>query len=839
MKLLHCVKIKHCWLLLILLTSLKSYGQTITLDYSQQPLNEILLDLNDRYKVQISINSRLSANCVITIKQSFASINLALQQLAKKCRLRVTKISDVYVFRKEAQKNESPPDKKVITKKKKIKPVKYLYQGQVVEQKTLEPLPFTVVQLGKKGYVVADENGRFSFKTLYTRQKVQLRHLGYEITDTTLVPGYKLQVSLKTRPEQLEEIVVSSKREICVAHIGEASGYIKFNDIGNSVVPGNSNDMIFNNMRLYPGIMAAGESTSDYVIWGSYSGENHVLYDGITMFNSWGVNEDIGRVNPYMIKNLEVYKGGYNVPYGDRIGGVVMIDTKSGNRDEAETAVSLNNRLANAYISVPVFNKSASLQLAGRKSYYQLLDLSTSPVEGRITLIPTYDYSDFNLKFSSSFSNSDQLELSVIGSEDFYKGQFQDTFGKNPSKDVGTNSQQLGSSLKYAKNWKRGGVTSVAFAQSYYRPKLTTNFTLKDDTTQTESFTWTNTMSEYSGKITHTFAASNQHHFQLSAGVVHNQTDLLSSITERIIDDFSIQQSRLTLYAHDQTQVTDWFSLQLGVKADIPNQNTKAYIQPRVNGRFNLSRNWNINFGWGKYNQFITKLTVIDQSGNLSDFWRLTDGNRIPVLSSVHHVLGVAYLAQAFEVSLEGYYKTAEGYRRIERGMKGLGPRNVRAYSGDTRSMGLDAYIKKRVNKHEFWLAYSLAKTEERFALPFQTGEYKEAPQNQTHEIKASMVFNFNPLHLSVTNVNGSGFPNTILTRYRALTQQYYHRTDIACQYRFQYRNIYFEAGFSVLNIFNQRNVRLSSSLNIPGNDSPVNTIGILRTPTIYLNARF
>ena len=140
------------------------------------------------------------------------------------------------------------------------------------------------------------------------------------------------------------------------------------NDVSARLIPGNNSNVIFNHLRLFPGIMAAGESTADYIIWGSYPGQNQVIFDGMTLFNSYGINDDIGRVNPLMVKNIEVFKGGFGVDVGDRIGGVVLVDGKSGNMNEVDGKISVSNEIANGYISIPMFSGTTTMQLAGRGS---------------------------------------------------------------------------------------------------------------------------------------------------------------------------------------------------------------------------------------------------------------------------------------------------------------------------------------------------------------------------------------------------------------------------------------------------------------------------------------
>ena len=96
------MKAKRFYLLLpVLFFTSRLFGQIVLLDYIEEPFNEILLDLNERYEVQVSINSELSANCLVTIRQEFKSLDNAMDVLAEKCQLTLTRINDVYSFRSD------------------------------------------------------------------------------------------------------------------------------------------------------------------------------------------------------------------------------------------------------------------------------------------------------------------------------------------------------------------------------------------------------------------------------------------------------------------------------------------------------------------------------------------------------------------------------------------------------------------------------------------------------------------------------------------------------------------------------------------------------------------
>lgn len=821
---------KTFYLITLLMLSIPavSFGQSARLDYDNQPLNDILLDLTDRYRVQISINPDIANKCLITIHERFRTMDLAMEALGRRCQLSFRKIEGVYTF---FPAPEEPKPEQPVTRPK-PRP-QYLYQGVVVENQTNEPVPYAMMQFDQRG-IVADENGRFSFKSFDREEKGLFRSLGYNITDTTLTPGTRHRIALNPDLIELQEIEVIASEGLTITNIGEQAGHLKFNDIGNNLVPGLSDNMIFNNLRLYPGVMAAGEALTDFVIWGSYAGHNHVTYDGITLFNSWGINDDMGRINPYMIRNVEVYKGGFNVPYGDRIGGVVKMDGTSGNFNKTELQAGLTNQLTNVYVNLPV-SSNATLQLAGRKTLFDAFDLSSDFDQRTDLIVPQYDYSDFNLKFVASLPNDDRIELSGIYSEDSYSGNLQNVGRRNIINNLSLSSTQAGVSAKYVKNWNAGGISSFETTYSNYDPTVTANYLLNLDQRPIgdtlRSYIWTNPVQEFKASLTHTFSANSKHQVKLNASYISNDISLNSNADQRVIEDTQVSLNRLSFFALNDFQWTDRLVLQLGLKADLP-QGGDLYLQPRLNMRYDMGERWNVHLAWGLYRQFISKNFVVDELGNRSEVWQLADGESAPVLESTHTVLGLAYKHIGWEAGIEGFHKDSGGFGRFSFNRNG----GIEFRTLDVETLGLEFFMRKRIKAHEFWTSYTLMEIKERLA-DVPTNVERLAPQSQRHELKAVAVFNFKPFQFSITTAYGSGFPNRSVAIDRARFD-IYRRTDLAAQYTFELSKVNIDFGLSILNLFNQENVRLNQTVNSP-TGARINTVGIPFTPTFYLNLGF
>lgn len=819
-------KARFLFTLVWLFAGFAAFAQSVRLDYDKEPLNDILLDLNDRYQVQISIAPKIANQCLISIHTTFPDMDQAMEELANRCELSFVKIEGIYTF----FASENPGPSNVPTKRPKPQ---YLYQGTIMEKGSLESIPFALMQFGERG-IVADENGRFSFKSTNQTEKGLFRSLGYQLADTVLSPGTELNVLLKPALMELGQIEVIAYGGVAVTHTGDQAGHLRFNDISNNLVPGLSDNLIFNNLRLYPGIMAAGEAITDFVIWGSYSGQNYVSYDGITLFNSWGINDDMGRINPYMIRSVEVYKGGFNVPYGDRIGGSVIMEGTDGNMLKPELRASFTNQLANLYVNVPV--GKTSLQVAGRKTLFDAFDLSSDFEQDADLIVPTYDYTDLNLKLTSSLGENGRLELSAIYSEDEYQGNLQFDRRRNIIDDLQLSSKQTGSSGQYTRSWAKGGISQLQTAYSRYQPTTTANLLFNPDQRSIgdtlQNYAWTNPIEEFRASITHTFAANQKHQLKANLSVINNQADLEAKTEVRVIENSNDQLTRWSMYLMDDIQFTPDFSLQLGLKADLP-QTGDAYWQPRINARWDISKRWNVHMGWGIYNQFVARNSVVDEIGNRSEVWRIADGEKVPVPKSVHSVLGLGYQYNDLELGIEGFHKNTSGFGRFSFNRNGSSVFNEL----EATTLGMELFARKKLGVHEFWTSYTLMEVEEQRADAFFNNLTRLAPQSQKHELKAVAVLKFNPVQVSLSTVYGSGFPNRSARPNEAQFEPY-RRTDLAVQYAFGLSKVDLEAGLSILNLFNQQNLRLNQTINSPSGGL-INTVGIPFTPTIYVNLGF
>ena len=374
------------------------FSQTIEVDCQSKPLNEILIEWRDTYDLQFSFNDAQLASYIITIKQSFKNPDEALKKILKGLPLDYEKSDEVYI---------------IYPVKKEKKKKNYTLVGKIIERGTGEPLPFSHIMANSQ-QAVTDVKGVFSFNFVNDSvYQVVASHLGCFILDTTLVAGNNHTLVLNPSAVGIKEVVVTNNIVEKSTQIGEESGLTSLNHHIANYLPGNGDNSVFNLLRLQPGILAAGEQPNDLIIWGSPEGTSRVTYDGFTIWGLKNFNDNISAVNPYLAKNIEIKKGGYDATNDDVVGGIVDITGKKGSTLQPSLNLFINNQTLNGMVELPVNQKSA-LVLAFRQTYYNLFGTDDLTYLDKwqennpsVKATPEYNFRDFNLKYSLQGDNGD------------------------------------------------------------------------------------------------------------------------------------------------------------------------------------------------------------------------------------------------------------------------------------------------------------------------------------------------------------------------------------------------------------------------------------------------
>lgn len=871
---------------LILITSLIScfaIAQTeiIKVDVTNQSLNMVFVQLRNQYNFQFSYSDNQLSQYKITVSKVFNNKDETVRYLLKDLPFAIRKSGEVFIIipDKKKQKGGTGKEQKQIS-------------GQVVEAGSFEPLPFSNILINNHP-LIADVTGTFNYTASADSSfHVRISHLGYYICDTTLHSGFSHQFKLVPSTEKLPEVLVTNNSVEKSTMIGDKAGKITLNPNIARYLPGQGDNSIFNLIRLMPGISAAGEQSGDLLMWGSSEGQNQVTFDEFTLFGLKNYSDNISAINPFLVKNIEIMKGGFEAKYGNRIGGIVNITGKNGNIQKPVFSLNVNPTTINGMVEVPLFKKS-SLLVAYRQTYYDLFssedfnfftpvrpqprDLQTKSAQARnvqfdLNVYPNeYTFRDLNLKYTWNFDNGDLFYVSLYGGSDFFSlstnatttREFRDKSGKLISTPLTINllndeeNIQRGLSAFYNKTWNEKLISKFVFAHSDFSRKIADEVKSSNSNTQVDynndSFKTGNKVFETALKIDNTLSLVHGHQIEFGGGFIHNEANIENKAS--LLDTLSIdtlsrfKNSRIFAYIQDNLPIGKRFSVKTGIRMNLTTSSPNLYFEPRLTATYKLSENMKLNASWGKYNQFMYKISNADKDQNYNWLW-VTANDNIPVLKASHLTGGINYFKNDLTINIDGYYRTARNMTKrvfepkFEPG-SGFRSEGFFPMYGDGKTYGVDLYVRKDLGKHSVWGSYTLSEAIERFARAgINLPAYTLAPQHQKHEFKVASVFNVGKFYLSANYVYGSGL--------EVLRQIYknevnndvsYNRVDAAVTYRFTPRRFSGELGFSVMNVFDTQNLKYANFKNIQltpdlGNIR-VYSDAVPFTPTIFLKVVF
>lgn len=779
---------------IVVLSVTAALSQELRLVVQNKPLNTVLNTLN----IEISFDDKSLSLYNVSVSQTFKTPEEAIRFLLKDKPFKVEKVGSVYVI--------STKPAIEIEKRQAVRRT-YTLSGELSDRLTGEPLPYAYIQTDK-GVISTNESGYFSIvRDTNSPVRIQTQYMGFEPLDTTLhVGNHKLLLLPKI--VSLDEVIISQPSpSAMLMQSGKTSGEIRLNHQIAQYMPGSADNSIFSLLRMMPGVRASGEPSEDLIVWGSNWGESRLTYDGFTIFGMKSFNDQISSVNPYLVKDIRLSKGGFGTSEGDRIGAIAQITGNEGSFDRPSVKANLSNYTANIYASFPI-KRSAAFSVAYRQTFYNLYndssinsskesglgdgnnngnDNQTSP---DIYIKPAYDFRDLNVKFTGKAFENDRYYISLYGADDHFK------FGvkqRDYELDATEKNKQCGAAANYNRVWASGSSSKLLVSYSRLSAAID-NVSGITQSTSLDLFNIKNTVQELSLKLEHSFNVGQYQKLQIGGQWQHYTTEYNNK--ERGVNN-------PTLYITDNISVGK-FSLTAGLRADLL-PNNRLYVQPRLSARYSFTEELTATASFGLYNQFLTRVPYQYREGSYQMIWNLSDST---YLSSAHSLAGVAYSKNGWLISMEGYFKRNKNLLYfIDNQVK----------SFDNINTGVDFLVKKEWKESVIWSSYSLVRSTQ--------------PQESTgHEIKTGVVYSLKPLYLSATYIYGIGFPYLSTGghghgkgdeeqehgneyQHSDISSEPYNRLDLSLVYQLEMKRIKMKTGVSVLNLFNTNNVRYSYRL--------------------------
>jgi hypothetical protein len=232
-------------------------------------------------------------------------------------------------------------------------------RGFIYDEASGEPVMFANVILHKTTYGSStDVNGYFIINKIpegsYT---LQVTFLGY---DTLNLPVDVRENAIITKQLYLKESAITLKTIDISAKYQEArtetqTSLVKITPKDISQIPaiGGQPDLA-QYLQVMPGVVFTGDQGGELYIRGGSPIQNKVLLDGVTVYKAF---HSIGLFSVFetdIIRNADIYTGGFGAEYGGRISSVMDITTRDGNKQRYSGKVGLSTFGANLLLEGPI-----------------------------------------------------------------------------------------------------------------------------------------------------------------------------------------------------------------------------------------------------------------------------------------------------------------------------------------------------------------------------------------------------------------------------------------------------------------------------------------------------
>jgi ferric enterobactin receptor len=830
--------------------NLQLNAQSYKLTFHNLPLSEALVKISREFDIKVAFDAEKLGNVIINKEAKGNSINEFLSDLLENTGFDYKFRYDRYLI-VELNRDyiASLPEECQIV-------------GSVSDRETGEQLPYASVILYNKNILTsASENGSFCIKNITFRPvHLMISYIGYYPVDTTISwtdPMVSLNIGLCRKVNLLDTIVVKGERLDMVALRNDV-------DFAATIEPSRLIDLpvsyetdVFRMLQLLPGI-SYSENSSGLSIRGGSGDQNLVLFDGQTLYNLSHYYGVVSALNPNVIKDLQVYKGGYDSRFGERVSGIIDITSKSGNQNKPVVYGDINLLSGNITAEIPV-SKKLTVVAAARRSYSDiystgfangLFDRKMDLFRGDSSNIvvqtrPSYYFYDYNSKITYRKSNLETFSLSIYGGKDYFKNAYSGTSSSLIIDAVDRNRwNNYGISATWLKQWNESFYSNLQIGTSGYSNE-SSNSTVINRTMapgnnhlflpnpQNDFNTFSrNDLKDLYLSLRNNYKFSNSN--QLSFGMLVRKNSIYYHKDADIIyvyDNTDKSAGTYSLYLQDRLTFIKNLTIKPGIRVSYYDGRDGMFFEPRFSANYRISDAFSVRMATGRYYQFISQVLAQQETSYNKNFWVLADNYIHPELKSDHFIIGVTAGKGKLLLDAEAYIKSFTGlqeYIFISQFLKNADfpsyfppqngsnpPRQQPSYfvTGTGKSSGIDILLKYRGNNFTSWLSFSAGRSFQQFP-DINNNARIPAPSDQPFQTSWTNMLTLGKWNFGAITLYSSGKPyidysrssnNLPVTRvYNRLPD--YFRSDLSVNYNFHISKAKLKTGITFLNIFNTQN---------------------------------
>ena len=889
------VSLTYSLLILLFLCAGSLSAQDIIIheNFENVTLSKVLKKIRDDYNVKIAYDNALVENIIINQRLENITLVEALTRILSTTGLTHQLLNGkIIIIPRQAETVNTVPQR-----------FNFNASGIIKDEETGETLPNATIYLtGTNAGTTSNTDGFFTLMHIPDDTcSLTINYLGYvskkirlnEVTDLS-----SLSIPLQSDRKLLDVVIITDQYESPLA-VTEKISKSAFDPKALTSLPSLGEHDIFRTLQLLPGVSGTNESSAGLVIRGSIPSQNLILLDGFTIYHLDHFFGVFSAINADFIKDVQIYKGGFDAKYGGRVSGVVDITGKSGSTTKTKGNFGINMVSTNATIEVPV-GKKVSLLFSTRRAYSDIIQSSLykklfsiarhndeqikRPFENaKLDAIePKFYFYDFNSKITYRPSRKDNIALSIYGGKDNLSGDKTDSISditrQISFKETLTESTVWGNngvSLRWGRQWNGKFYTNLKLSGSNFFRTYDFKYQYKLDSTNfiqegNIDFIQENRVDDSNLAIDHEWLISEKVTLEFGISGMEYKIHYKTAANEQVADERNDKGNVGSLYTTAKINLTNRLNASIGIRSNHHEINQEWYSEPRLSLSYKINNKFNLKSAVGRYYQFVNQIQYDDPYNGIQNFWAFSNNDGVPVVQSNHYIVGATYKAGDFLFDVEAYYKDLEGvveFNPVPYFVKDgfLDPGLF--INGKGRMSGIDFLIQKEAGIYKGWLGYSWSKSLHSFPA-IENGAFFPSLQDQPHEIKFVNMLRLGQWDLSSSWVYGSGrpFPEydiiyftdadgnvedfaVIKDRRNYSRLPAYHRLDVAAAYNFSIGKCTGQVGLSVFNVYGRENIKtrklsipfLERTLQTPNQPLPEyrDLVLISFTPSVFFNIGF
>ena len=732
--------------------------------------------------------------------------------------------------------------------------------GYIFDGHTGEFIPHANI-LVKNTYrgTISDQFGFFTISgTVQSADTLIISYIGYQPTEYVNINGLDI-VRIELFPKVLgAETVNIYGEQLEFLQRSSGTGQLAFSPRHIANLPNIGETDIFRSLQLLPGIQMGNTGFAGLYIRGGTPDQNQIILDGMSIYQVDHFFGFFSAINSNIVKDVQVYKGGFPAKYGGRIASVIDITGKSGSTKQQKFDLFTNMLSAGITYEQPL-SKRSSFILSVRRSFtdqYQTklydnihdfltsgsglnigAELPSDTISYESEYLPNFYFYDINGKFTYLPNDRDIVSIS------FYEGK--DYLGEEKNFDFESDSVGIeqvmvdeqtkwgntGIGANWVRRWSRTTKTQLFMATTRYfsNHDLDSYWIIDTDETPAYLSQDNNQIEDQTARMNVNWNIGPRHDLEAGVSTTIYKTNYSVQLGDSVIlIDHEINGNLFEGYFQDRWALSPGLEILMGLRTSRFSKSNISYFNPRLSVFYRFTDKLFFKASTGITHQFLNRFSN-DLITNGSKFvWLLPNDNADP-MTAQQISLGIEYDTPHIFIGFDIYNKVIDNITDFSQLVfpvdTYIEETSTLVFKGSRTAKGLELLVRKKDGYLRGWAAYNYGIVECEFP-DLNGGKTFLADHDRTHELKSAIIWSLGPWNMAVTGLISSGrvyTPNNNLMIRENENANYtlvadagmrnskrlpiVHRIDMSVTRSRRLLAKNWDIGISIFNLFNRRNI--------------------------------